>query len=85
LKKCQEEKNLAEAALRDSKKDHEKLNKIREDDLKMTENLHRDVDKSTTTIDELRSTNVEISTKNTELAKTLSMKEQAILDLEKAC
>jgi chromosome segregation ATPase len=85
LKKCQEEKKLAEAALRDSKKDHEKLNKIREDDLKMTENLHRDVDKSTTTIDELRSTNVEISTKNTELAKTLSMKEQAILDLEKAC
>jgi hypothetical protein len=51
----------------------------------MIENLRRGVDKSTTTTDELRSTNVEISTKNTELAKTLSMKEQAILDLEKAC
>jgi ABC-type branched-subunit amino acid transport system ATPase component len=50
----------------------------------MIENLRRGVDKSTTTTDELRSTNVEISTKNTELAKTLSMKEQAILDLEKA-
>jgi chromosome segregation ATPase len=76
LKKCQEEKKLAEDALRNSKKDHEKLNKTRDDDLKLIENLGRDVDKSTKTINELRSANAELSTKNTELAKTLSTKEQ---------
>jgi vacuolar-type H+-ATPase subunit I/STV1 len=61
----------------------EPLYKTREDDLKMIENLHRDADKSTKTIDELRSTNIELSTKNIELAKTLSPKEQTILNLEK--
>jgi hypothetical protein len=33
LKKCQDEKNIAEAALQDSKKDLEKLKKTHEDDL----------------------------------------------------
>jgi chromosome segregation ATPase len=84
LKKCQDEKQLVEAALHDSKKHHEKLNKTREVDLKMIENLRKYADKSTKTIDELRSTNAELSTKNTKLAKTLSTKEQMILDLEKA-
>jgi predicted RNase H-like nuclease (RuvC/YqgF family) len=37
LKKCQDEKRLAEAALYDSKKDIEKLNKTHEDDRKMIE------------------------------------------------
>jgi ABC-type branched-subunit amino acid transport system ATPase component len=50
----------------------------------MIENLRRDADKSMKTIDELCRTNVGLLTKNTELAKTLSTKEQAILDLEKA-
>jgi hypothetical protein len=75
LKKCQDEKNHAEAALHDSKKGHEKLNKTHENDLKMIENLRIDANKNTETIDELRNTNTELSTKNTELAKTLSTKE----------
>jgi hypothetical protein len=83
LKKCHDEKGLAKAALRDSQKDLEKLNKTREDDLKMIKNLHKDDDTNTKTIDELRNANSELSTKNTELAKTLSTKEQTILDLEK--
>jgi DUF1680 family protein len=68
LKKCQDEKGLAETALLDSKKDLEKLKKAREDDLKIIENLRKEADKNTKTIDEL-------SSKNSELAKTLSMKE----------
>jgi chromosome segregation ATPase len=76
LKKCQEEKNLAEDALHNSQKDLEKLNKTREDELKMIENICKAADKSTKTIDELRSANSELPTKNTELAKTLSTKEQ---------
>jgi hypothetical protein len=47
----------------------------------MIENLRKDADKSTKTIDELRSVNAELSTKNTKLAKTLSTKEKAILDI----
>jgi predicted metal-dependent phosphoesterase TrpH len=49
----------------------------------MIGNLHRDADKSTKTIDEVRSTNTELSTKNIELAKILIPKEQTILNLEK--
>jgi predicted RNase H-like nuclease (RuvC/YqgF family) len=41
LKKCQDEKLLVETTLRDSKKDLEKLNKAREDDLTMSENLRK--------------------------------------------
>jgi chromosome segregation ATPase len=77
LKKFQDEKGLVEAALRDSQKELEKLNKTREEDLKMIENLRKEADKNTKTINEL-------SSKNSELAKSLSMKEQAIQDLEKA-
>jgi chromosome segregation ATPase len=68
LKKCQDEKGLVEAALRDSQKDLEKLNKTREDDPRMIENLRKEADKNTKPIDEL-------SSKNSELAKTLSTKE----------
>jgi predicted nucleic acid-binding Zn-ribbon protein len=50
----------------------------------MIGNLRKAAYKSTKTIDELRSANNELSTKNTELVKTLSTKEQTILDLEKA-
>jgi septal ring factor EnvC (AmiA/AmiB activator) len=77
LKKCQDKKGLAGAALHDSQKDLEKLNKTHEDDLKMIENLRKDADKSTKTIDDL-------SSKNSELLKALSTKEQMIQDLEKA-
>jgi predicted RNase H-like nuclease (RuvC/YqgF family) len=41
------------------------------------ENLRKEADKSTKTVDDL-------SSKNSELAKTLSMKEHMIQDLEKA-
>jgi predicted RNase H-like nuclease (RuvC/YqgF family) len=57
LKKCQDEKRLAEAALHDSKKDLEKLNKTHEDDLKMIENLRKDSDRNAKTVDELRVSN----------------------------
>jgi chromosome segregation ATPase len=83
LKKCQDEKKLIEAALNDSKKDLEKLNKTHEDDLKMIENLRKDSDKNAKTVDELCVSNAELSTKNSELAKTLSGREQKIQDLEK--
>jgi soluble cytochrome b562 len=43
----------------------------------MIEYLRKEADKSTKTIDDL-------SSKNSELAKTLSTKEQAIQDIEKA-
>jgi hypothetical protein len=77
LKKCQDEKGLAEVSLRDSQKDLEKLNKTCEDDLKLIENLRKEARKNTKTVDEL-------SSKNFELVKTLSTKEQTIQDLEKA-
>jgi DNA repair exonuclease SbcCD ATPase subunit len=84
LKKCQDEKRLAEAALEDSKKDLEKLDKTHEDDLRMIKNLHKDSDKNAKTVDELRVSNAELLTKNFDLAKTLSVKEQKIQDLERA-
>jgi TolA-binding protein len=62
----------------------ERLKKTHEDDLKLIENLRQDIDKSTKTIEELRGVNTELSTRNSDLAKTLSSKEQKIQDLEKA-
>jgi ABC-type branched-subunit amino acid transport system ATPase component len=62
----------------------ERLKKTHEDDLKLIENLCQDSDKSTKIIDELRSAKTELSTRNSDLAKTLSGKEQKIQDLEKA-
>jgi F0F1-type ATP synthase membrane subunit b/b' len=55
LKKCQDEKSLVETALHDSKKDFEKLNKAHEYDLKMIENLRKEADKSTESINDLSS------------------------------
>jgi hypothetical protein len=52
MKECQDEKSLAEAALRDSKKDLEKLNKTHEDDLNMIENLRKESDKNAKTVDD---------------------------------
>jgi predicted nucleic acid-binding Zn-ribbon protein len=84
LKKSSEEKRLADIALHDLKKEQDKLAKTREDDLKMIQNLGQDAYKSTNTINELRGTNAELATKNTDLVKPLSMKEQTIFNLEKA-
>jgi hypothetical protein len=76
LKKCQDEKKVAEAALENSKKDLEKLQKTRDEDLKLIENLRKDYDKSSKAVDDLR-------VNNTDLVKTLSSKEQRIQDHEK--
>jgi hypothetical protein len=50
----------------------------------MIENLRKDSDKNAKTVDELFVSNAELSAKNSNLAKTLSIKEQKIQDLEKA-
>jgi chromosome segregation ATPase len=83
LKKCQDEKKIAKDAFESSKKDLEKLKKTHEDDLKLIENLRKDCDKTFKAADDLRVSNAEISTRNCDLAKTLSSKEQQIQDLEK--
>jgi predicted nucleic acid-binding Zn-ribbon protein len=75
LKKCQDEKSIAEAALQDSNKDLEKMKKTHEDDLNLIENLHKASDRSAKAVGELRASNAEISTKNSDLAKSLSSKE----------
>jgi Rad3-related DNA helicase len=84
LKKCQDEKRVAEeekkatqGALENYKKDLEKLQNTHEEDLKLIENLRKDHDKSFKATEDLRA-------KNVDLAKTLSSKEQKIRDLEKA-
>jgi uncharacterized protein YeeX (DUF496 family) len=60
------------------------LKKTHEDDLNLIENLRKDSDKTAKVVDELRVSNAELSIKNSDLAKTLSSKEQKIQDLEKA-
>jgi hypothetical protein len=77
LKKCQDEKKVAEDSLANSRKDREKLQKTHDDDLKLIENLCKDHDKSSKTAEDLQ-------TNNADLAKTLNSKEQKIQDLEKA-
>jgi vacuolar-type H+-ATPase subunit I/STV1 len=84
LKKCQDDKKIAEDTLESSQKEVERLKKTHEDDLKMTENLRHDSDKNAKVVDELRASKIELSTWNSDLAKTLSSKEQKIQDLEKA-
>jgi Rad3-related DNA helicase len=84
LKRCQDDKKIAEdgkkiteEALDQSKKDLEKLQKTRDDDLRLIENLRKDHDKSSKAAEDLW-------TNNADLAKTLSSKEQKIQDLDKA-
>jgi archaellum component FlaC len=84
LKKCQDEKKIVEDALENSQKEVERLKKTHEDGIKLIENLCQDSNKNTKTIDELRSVKTELSTRNSDLTKTLSSKEQKIQDLEKA-
>jgi hypothetical protein len=77
LMKCQDEKNFAEEAAENSRKDLEKLQKTHDEDLKLIENLCKDYDKSSKIAEDLR-------VNNADLAKTLSSKEQKIQDLERA-
>jgi chromosome segregation ATPase len=77
LKKCQDEKKIAEEAADNSRKDLGKLQKTHDDDLRLIENLRKDHDKSLKTVEDLRSNNAD-------LAKSLSSKERKIQDLERA-
>jgi predicted nucleic acid-binding Zn-ribbon protein len=77
LKHCQDEKKVAEEAAENSRKELERLRKTHDDDLRMIENLRKDHDKSLKTAEDLR-------TNNSDLAKSLSVKDRKIQDLEKA-
>jgi chromosome segregation ATPase len=77
LKVCQDEKRIAEAALEQSTKELEKVQKTHEDDLRPIENLHANHDRSSKVVEDLRANNAD-------LARSLSMKDCKILDLEKA-
>jgi predicted transcriptional regulator len=46
LKRCQDDKKVAEEVLENSRKDLEKLQKTHDDDLTLIENLGKDCDKS---------------------------------------
>jgi myosin heavy subunit len=77
LKKCQDEKKIVEEAAENSRKELERLQKTHDDDLRMIENLRKDHDKSLKTTEDLR-------TNNSDLAKSLSVKDRRIQDLERA-
>jgi hypothetical protein len=77
LKVCQDENKVVEAALEQSKKELEKVQKTHEDDLSLIENLREKHDRSSKAVEDLR-------VNNANLAKSLSVKDQKILDLEKA-
>jgi thiamine pyrophosphate-dependent acetolactate synthase large subunit-like protein len=76
-KKCQYEKKIAEEAAENSRKELERLRKTHDDDLRVIENLRKDHDKSLKTTEDLR-------TNNSDLAKSLSVKDRRIQDLERA-
>jgi Rad3-related DNA helicase len=77
LKTSQDEKKIAEAALEQSKKELEKVQKAHEDDLSLIKNLREKHERAAKTAEGLR-------VNNANLAKSLSTKDQKILDLEKA-
>jgi Rad3-related DNA helicase len=77
LKTCQDEKKIAEAALEQSKKELEKVQKAHEDDLSLIKNLREKHERAAKTAEGLR-------VNNANLAKSLSTKDRKILDLEKA-
>jgi hypothetical protein len=77
LKRCQDERKAAEEVAENSRKELERLQKTHDDDLRMIENLCRDHDRSLKTIEDLR-------VNNSDLAKSLSVKDRRVLDLEKA-
>jgi small-conductance mechanosensitive channel len=77
LKISHDEKKVAEAALEQSKKEPEKVQKAHEDDLSLIENLQVKHERATKIAEDLR-------TNNASLAKSLSTKDRKIVDLEKA-
>jgi hypothetical protein len=77
LKVCQDEKKVAEAALEQSKKELEKVQKTHEDDLSLIEHLRGKHDRASKVAEDLH-------VNNANLAKSLSTKDRRILDLEKA-
>jgi hypothetical protein len=77
LKKCQDEKKIAEEADENSRKDLEKLRKTHDDDLRLIENLRKDHDKSLKTAEDLR-------INNADFAKSLRSRDGKIQDLERA-
>jgi DNA repair exonuclease SbcCD ATPase subunit len=77
LKRCQDERKVAEEDAESSRKELERLRKTHDDGLRMIENLRKDHDKSLKTTEDLRAN-------NSDLAKSLSAKDRRILDLEKA-
>jgi seryl-tRNA synthetase len=77
LKRCQDERKVAEEDAENYRKELERLRKTHDDDLRMIENLHKDHNKSLKTIEDLRAN-------NSDLPKSLSAKDRRILDLEKA-
>jgi hypothetical protein len=77
LKRCQDERKVAEEDAENSRKELERLRKTNDDDLRMIENLRKDHDKSLKTAEDLR-------TNNSDLAKSLSTKDRRIQDLERA-
>jgi chromosome segregation ATPase len=77
LKKCHDEKKVAEEAAESSRRDLENLQKTHDEDLRLIENLRKDHDKSSKAAEDLR-------TNNADIARSLSNKEQKIQDLEKA-
>jgi predicted RNase H-like nuclease (RuvC/YqgF family) len=68
LKVCQDEKKVAEAALEQSKKELEKLQKTHEDDLSLIENLRENHDMSSKVVEDL-------CANNADLARSLSAKD----------
>jgi Rad3-related DNA helicase len=77
LKISQDEKKVAGAALEQSKKELEKVQKAHEDDLSLIENLREKHERASKIAEDLR-------TNNASLAKSLSAKDHKIVDLEKA-
>jgi hypothetical protein len=69
LKRCQDEKKVADEALEQSKKDLENLQKTHDDDLSLIENLRNSHDRSSKIVKDLRANNAD-------LARSLSSKEQ---------
>jgi Rad3-related DNA helicase len=77
LKASQDAKGLVKSALEQSKKELEKVRKSHEDDLSVIENLREKHERAMKIAEDLR-------INNTSLAKSLSVKDRKILDLEKA-
>jgi type IV secretory pathway VirJ component len=77
LKISQDEKKAAGAALEQSKKELEKVQKAHEDDLSLIKNLREKHESASKVAEDLR-------TNNASLSKSLSVKDHKIVDLEKA-